>query len=67
MVQDGSVPGGDDAAPKGGDPGQRVLALPADLRTLDRAAAAGPDFVQTFEETLFEGGEGFGGGGHGGG
>ena len=34
--------GGDDAAPKGDDPGQHVLTLPADLRALDRGAPAGP-------------------------
>jgi len=31
-----------DAVPKGDDPGQRVLALPADLGALDRGAAAEP-------------------------
>ncbi len=49
------------------------MKLPADLGTLYRGAAAGPGFVQALEveqafgEALFEGGEGFGGGGHGGG
>ncbi len=63
--------GGNDAVPKGDNPGQRVLTLPADLGPLDRGTAAGPGFVQELEveqasgEALFEGGEGFGGAGHG--
>ncbi len=71
-VQNGSGPGGNDAAPKGDDPGQRVLSLPADLGPLYRGPAAGPGFVQALEgeqafgETLFEGWEGFGGAGQGG-
>ncbi len=50
-----------------------ILALGADLRALNSGTATGSDFVQALEgeqafgETLFEGGEGFGGGGHGGG
>ncbi len=39
--------------------------MPADPGPLDRGAAAGAGFVQTFGETLFEGGEDFGSGGHG--
>ncbi len=72
-VQESSVPGGDDAAPKGDNPGQRVLALPADPVPLNRGAAAGPSGAQALEVepafgvVLLEDGEGFGGGGHGGG
>ena len=40
---------GDDAGPKGDNPGQRVLALPDDLRMLDRGAAAVPSLVQMIE------------------
>ncbi len=60
----------------------RVFALPTDLGALDRGAAAGPGLVQQLDrgaaagpglvqqlevEQAFEGGEGFGGAGHGGG
>ena len=48
-VGQGLGSGGDDAAPKGDEPGQRVLALPTDLGALDRGAAAGPGFVQALE------------------
>ncbi len=41
--------GGDDAVPKGDNPGQRVLALPAALGPLDRGAAAGPGLIQALE------------------
>ena len=41
--------GGDDAVPKGDNPGQRVLTLSADLRALDRGAAAGPSGVKALE------------------
>ncbi len=60
------------ASPQRDDPGQRVAALPADLRALDRGAAAGPGFVQALDgeqaldELILEDGQGFGGGGHGG-
>ncbi len=70
-VQNGSGPGGDDAAPKGDDLGQWILTLPADPGPLDRGAAAGPSGVQALEverafgAALFEDGEGFGGGGRG--
>ncbi len=72
-VGQGFGSGGDDAVPKGDDLGQRVLALPADLGALDRGASLGPGGVhrlegeQVFGEALFEGGEGFGGAGAGGG
>ena len=65
--------GGGDALAKGDNPGQRALAVPADLRALDGGAAAGPGGVhrlegeQAFGELLFENGEGFGGAGRGGG
>ena len=68
-VGQGFGSGGNDAVPKGDDPGQRVLTPPVDLRALDRGATAGPGFVQALEveqagnEALFEGGEGFGGAG----
>ena len=64
---------GDDAVPKGDNPGQRVLTLPVAPDPLDRGAAARSGFVQALEgeqvfgEALFEGGEGFGGAGHEGG
>ena len=70
-VGQGLGSGGDDAVPKGDGPGPHVLTLPADLRPLERGAAAGPGFVQALEveqasgEALFEGDEGFGGAGHG--
>ena len=38
-----------DTVPKGGDPGQPVLALPADLRALDGCASLGPGFIQAIE------------------
>ncbi len=55
---------GDDAILDRNDPGQRVLALPADLGPLDRGTPPGPGFVQALEveqafgEALFENGEG---------
>ena len=65
--------GGDDALVQGDDLGQRVLAGLADLGALDRGASLGPDGVQALEgeqafgELAFEGDEGFGGAGLGGG
>ncbi len=53
-----------------GIPAETVIE-PADLGALDRGAAAGPSLVhrleleQAFGEMVFEGDEGFGGGGHG--
>ncbi len=72
-IGQGRGPSSGDALPQGDDPGQRVLALPADLGPLDRGASLGPGGVHRLEveqalvEALLEGGEGFGGGGHGGG
>ncbi len=62
-----------DALLERGDLAQRVLPFPADLGPLDRGAPSGLGFVQelrgeqAFGEALLEGGEGFGGAGHGGG
>ncbi len=50
-----------------------MTALPAGVGALDRGTPSGPSLVQTLEleqafgELVFEGDEGFGGGGHGGG
>ena len=72
-VGQGLGSGGDDAVPKGDGPGPHVLTLPADVGPLDRGTSSGLSFVQalefeqTFGEPVFEGDEGFGGVGHGGG
>jgi hypothetical protein len=52
---------------------QRIIPPPDDFRALNRGATTAPSLVQELEaeqavgETLFEDGQGFGGGGHGGG
>ena len=65
----GLASAGGDALAQGDNLGQRLLAPPANSGTVERVAAMGPSFVQALEgeqafgEALFEGGEGFGGGG----